>query len=50
MEKQLRCSQCRKVIGILKQDLLEIKCEHCGKLNHIDPKTGRVVKVKKEKR
>lgn len=47
MEKEgkIRCGnpECQKVIGILKKDIIEIKCRHCGAFNKIDPKTKLVV-------
>jgi phage FluMu protein Com len=41
-ETKVRCRHCRKVIGILKKDLLEIKCSHCGTINQWDSKGKRV--------
>lgn len=43
-EKKVRCCNpdCRKVIGILKKDILEIKCRHCGAINQWDTKGKRI--------
>lgn len=42
VERKVRCSSCRKVIGVLKDDLLEIQCQHCGAKNLWDSQGKRV--------
>ncbi|MFZ5649460.1 MAG: hypothetical protein ACOY4I_01215 [Bacillota bacterium] len=42
MEKKVRCRKCRKTIGVLKKDTLEIKCPHCGEFNLWDAEGKRV--------
>lgn len=45
--KKLRCLNCNRVLGILKKDLLEVKCPKCGSLNLYDPKKRAIIGVRK---
>lgn len=47
-ERELRCAHCGKVLGKIIDDRIEIKCQHCKKVNQIDPKTKRVIGIIKK--
>lgn len=42
LEKKVKCRHCRKVIGVLKDGLLEIQCDNCGAKNLWDAQGKRV--------
>ncbi|NLI74751.1 MAG: Com family DNA-binding transcriptional regulator [Euryarchaeota archaeon] len=50
MAKQIRCPNCNRLLGILKRDLLEIKCPRCGTKFMWNPKTRSLMKVVKRKK